>query len=179
MGSTGLIRNSAHWATTYARMPIFSPEGCQRLGGPELPYGSESGDREADIAFNFQRRIEEAIFHVLRHLQETTKEKRLTLSGGVALNCKANGKILLNTDFEEVWLQPASHDSGAAMGAALHRWQEHQDFQGERWRMTHPYLGPEYSTEETKQELDRSGLRYEENGRSVRSGRTKCWRMGK
>ena len=152
----------ANWAVTYARMPMLSPSACEQLGGPAREYGFEPGDREADIALNFQNRIEEVMFHVLRHLQKQTGEKNLTLSGGVALNCKANGKILDNTDFENIWLQPASHDAGASMGAALHRWQVHSGYEGTRWRMKHPYLGPEYDADQIRAELDRFQLRYEE-----------------
>lgn len=152
----------AGWALTYARLPALSPRAGERLDGHPREYGLDPGQREADIALNFQNRIEEVMFHVLRHLQKQTGEKRLTLSGGVALNCKANGKILQNTDFEEIWLQPASHDAGASMGAALHRWQEINDFEAPRWRMKHPYLGPAYGPEQIRMELDRFRLRYTE-----------------
>ena len=176
----------ANWATTYARLPILTKTGRDRLGGPQHEYGFEPGEREADIAFNFQRRIEEAVFHVLRFLQEKTGEKRLTLSGGVALNCKANGKILENTDFEDIWLQPASHDAGASMGAALHRWQEINGWKGTRWRMTHPYLGPGYTEEQIRTELDRSQLRYKETddapgeaASAIADGKVIAWYQGR
>ncbi|MEM7145609.1 MAG: carbamoyltransferase C-terminal domain-containing protein [Verrucomicrobiota bacterium] len=152
----------ARWAVTYAEFPILTDEACQQLGAPPREYGHPPGDREADIAFNFQRRIEEAIFHVLNHLQKQTREKNLTLAGGVALNCAANGKILEQTDFENLWLQPASHDAGASMGAALYRWQHHHNHGADRWRMSHPYLGPEFSTDHTRAELDRAQLPYTE-----------------
>jgi carbamoyltransferase len=73
-----------------------------------------------DIAAALQETLEVVVFHMLRHLRDSTGESRLCLSGGVAHNSTLNGKILLSGLFEEMFVHPASHDAGGALGAALH-----------------------------------------------------------
>ena len=73
-------------------------------------------EREHDIAASLQLRLEEVGFHVLNHLHEQTGLTDLGLSGGVAYNSVMNGKILLNTPFRRVYVQPAAGDSGTALG---------------------------------------------------------------
>ncbi len=73
-------------------------------------------DRERDIAASLQLRLEEVGFHVLNHLHEQTGLTDLGLAGGVAYNSVMNGKILLNTPFKRLFIQPAAGDSGTALG---------------------------------------------------------------
>jgi carbamoyltransferase len=84
--------------------------------GPAREPGTPLGDRERDIAASLQQRLEEVGFHVMNHLHEQTGLTDLGLSGGVAYNSVMNGKILLNTPFRRVFVQPASGDSGTALG---------------------------------------------------------------
>lgn len=79
-------------------------------------------DHFRDVAASIQKVTEEALLRTARHLQRETGEKRLCMAGGVALNCVANGRILRETDFEEIWIQPAAGDSGGAIGAAMAVW---------------------------------------------------------
>ncbi len=72
-----------------------------------------------DIAAALQGALEEIVFHLLRHYRQATGQRRLCLAGGVAHNCTLNGKILRSGLFDEVFVQPASHDAGCALGAAL------------------------------------------------------------
>ena len=72
-----------------------------------------------DIAAALQEALEEMVFHVLRHYREVTQQNNLCLSGGIANNCTVNGKIVRSGMFEHVFIQPASHDAGCALGAAL------------------------------------------------------------
>jgi carbamoyltransferase len=72
-----------------------------------------------DIAASLQEALEDVVFHVIRHYQQKTKERNLCLAGGVAHNCTLNGKILSSGLFENVFVQPAAHDAGGALGAAL------------------------------------------------------------
>ncbi|MES2525733.1 MAG: carbamoyltransferase [Bdellovibrionota bacterium] len=72
-----------------------------------------------DVAASLQKTLEASLLHVTTHLQKKTKKKNLCLSGGVALNCVANSKILKESGFETVWIQPAAGDAGSALGAAL------------------------------------------------------------
>src|SRR5207302_10794382 len=95
---------------------IFSDE-FSRLFGPPREKGAPLTDRERDIAASLQQRLEEVAFHILNHLHEETGLTDLGLAGGVAYNSVMNGKILLNTPFRRVFVQPAAGDSGTAVGA--------------------------------------------------------------
>ena len=94
---------------------IFS-DAFARTFGPAREPGASLTDRERDIAASLQLRLEEVAFHVLNHLHERTGLTDLGLSGGVAYNSVMNGKILLNTSFRRVFVQPAAGDSGTAVG---------------------------------------------------------------
>ena len=94
---------------------IFSDEYGKLFGPPREP-GAALTDREHDIAASLQQRLEEVGFHILNHLHEATGLTDLGLSGGVAYNSVMNGKILLNTPFRRIYVQPAAGDSGTAIG---------------------------------------------------------------
>ena len=97
---------------------IFSDKLIE-LFGPLREKNSDLTQHDKDIATSVQRRTEEVIFHVLNHLQKKTGLKNVCIAGGVAQNSVANGKILENTEFEEVYIPSAGHDAGTAMGSAL------------------------------------------------------------
>jgi carbamoyltransferase len=101
---------------------IYSDEFAQTFGAAREP-GAPLTDRERDIAASLQQRLEEVGFHVMNHLHEQTGLTDLGLSGGVAYNSVMNGKILLNTPFRRVFVQPAAGDSGTALGVCyeIHR----------------------------------------------------------
>jgi carbamoyltransferase len=106
-------------------------------------------------------RLEEVAFHVLHHLHEQTKLTDLGLAGGVAYNSVMNGKILLNTPFRRIFIQPAAGDSGTALGVCYHL--HNQVLKQERGDvMTGAYTGPEFSNEQLRALLDQSGLPVEE-----------------
>ncbi|MCZ7631243.1 MAG: hypothetical protein M5U19_20320 [Microthrixaceae bacterium] len=94
------------------------------LDGPPLPRDSPPGQREADIARSTQLILEEAILSIAGHAHDLTGESRACLAGGVALNCVANARLLAEGPFDEIWIQPAAGDSGAAIGAAYWAWHE-------------------------------------------------------
>jgi carbamoyltransferase len=94
---------------------IHSDAYGQTFGPPRKP-GSPLTDRDRDLAASLQLRLEEVGFHVMNHLHEQTGLTDLGLSGGVAYNSVMNGKILLNTPFRRVYVQPAAGDSGTALG---------------------------------------------------------------
>ncbi|MGK3964935.1 carbamoyltransferase [Sorangium sp. So ce118] len=85
----------------------------RRRGGPFT-------QQHRDVAASLQEALETIVLHVLRHQREVTGKTRLCLAGGVAHNCTMNGKILYSGMFERVFVQPAAHDAGCALGAALH-----------------------------------------------------------
>src|SRR5215831_18211715 len=138
---------------------IFSDQYAQLFGSPRQP-GAPLGEREQDIAASLQARLEEVAFHILNHLYEETGLTDLGLSGGVAYNSVMNGKILLNTPFRRVFVQPAAGDSGTAVGACYHIYNQGLG-QRRHYVMEGAYTGPEFSDEEIKAELDRAGLEYE------------------
>jgi len=138
---------------------VFSDEFARLFGPPRAP-GSALTDRERDIAASLQLRLEEVAFHVLRHLHEQTGLSDLGLAGGVAYNSVMNGKILLNTPFKRVFVQPAAGDSGTALGVC------YQIYNGilnhERTEvMTDAYTGPEFSNDQIRAVLEQSGLMFE------------------
>jgi carbamoyltransferase len=138
---------------------IFSDEFVQRFGPPR-ERGAALTDRERDIAASLQLRLEEVGFHVLNHLHAQTGLTDLGLSGGVAYNSVMNGKILLNTPFRRVYVQPAAGDSGTALGVC---YEIHNGIlKGARGEvMLGAYTGPEVSDGEIRTELEASELAYE------------------
>jgi carbamoyltransferase len=138
---------------------IFSDEYARTFGSPRRE-GEPLTERDCDIAASLQLRLEEVAFHVLNHLHERTGLTDLGLSGGVAYNSVMNGKILLNTPFRRVFVQPAAGDSGTALGVCYQIWNQLlRQPRGEVMEVA--YTGPEFSETEVRAELDRSGLPYE------------------
>lgn len=132
-------------------------------GAPRMP-AAPLEQRHMDLAASIQAVIEEAVLRLTRSLAEETGEANLCLAGGVALNCVANGKVLRDGRFENIWVQPAAGDSGGALGAALTIYHLYAD----RPRtvantpdgMAGSYLGPEFDDDETQTRLKAAGARY-------------------
>jgi len=101
---------------------MTSPRMDELFGGPPRKSESEITQREMDIAASIQVVTEEVVLRTARTAHALTGSKNLTLAGGVALNCVANGRILREGPFENVWIQPAAGDAGGALGAALFVW---------------------------------------------------------
>ena len=138
---------------------VFSDGFVDAFGPPRL-RNTPISDRDRDIAASLQLRLEEVSFHVLRHLHEETGLTDLGLAGGVAYNSVMNGKILPNTPFKRVFVQPAAGDSGTALGACFHI--HCGILNGARSEeMTGAYTGPEFSDDEISAELERSGLSFD------------------
>ncbi len=131
---------------------------------PERAAGEKAAmDRNqyyADIAASIQAVTEEALIKMARHLHEKTGLKKLVMAGGVALNSVANYKILQETPFDEIYIQPASGDDGGSLGAAL--WAYHSVLnQPRKMVMKDAYWGEEYSEGEIRDFLESKGIRYE------------------
>jgi carbamoyltransferase len=92
------------------------------FGGPPRPPESSLEQRHMDMAASIQKVTEEAVMRMAREVHRRTGMKNLTLAGGVALNCVANGKLLREGPFENIWIQPAAGDAGGALGSALFVW---------------------------------------------------------
>jgi carbamoyltransferase len=129
--------------------------------GPARKKESDITRREMDMAKSIQVVTEEIVMRMARHAHEVTGEKNLCLAGGVALNCVANGKLLREGPFENVWIQPAAGDAGGALGAALFTWYGIQgnarQADGVHDTMKGSYLGPEFPDEEIGAFLEARG----------------------
>ncbi|MBT8066281.1 MAG: carbamoyltransferase [Gammaproteobacteria bacterium] len=138
------------------------------FGGPPRKPESDLTQREMDIAASIQVVTEEIVLRLARTLHEETGEKNLCLAGGVALNCVANGRVLREGPYDNIWIQPAAGDAGGAVGAAAVAWhgynQQPREIDGGGSpfadRMHGSYLGPEYSPEQIRNELDAIGAAY-------------------
>jgi len=98
---------------------------------------------------------------MVRHAAELTGSKNLCMAGGVALNCVANGRVVKETPYKDVFIQPAAGDAGGAVGVATYLY--HTVLGNERkWKWEHAYLGPEYKTDEIRKFLDENGIVYKE-----------------
>src|SRR5262249_55057332 len=101
---------------------MTSPAFDQLFDGPRRKPESRITRREINLARSIQAVTEEAMLRMCRHAHELTGEKKLCLAGGVALNCVANGRLLREGPFEDLWIQPAAGDSGCSLGVALDVW---------------------------------------------------------
>jgi carbamoyltransferase len=155
--------------------------------GPAREAGSEITERHQAIARALQLATEEVILHVVRDLERRFPSRNLVLSGGVALNCVANARILRETGFERVWVPPCASDTGAPLGAAL--WHYHQTLgRPRRLELTHPFYGLEYSDDDISRALAEAGLtseRLEEQAlikrtaRALADGKIVGWFQGR
>ena len=141
------------------------------FGGPPRRPGEPITQRHMDLAASMQAVVEEAVLRLTRSLRKEFGLPSLCLAGGVALNCVANGKILQDGRFNDVWVQPAAGDAGGALGAALLA--SHRLFRVPRSQgaaagtngadaMRGAYLGPEFSPQQVRQALDNANASYRE-----------------
>ena len=136
------------------------------FGGPPRKPETEFTQREMDIAASIQAVTEEIVLRMVNHVYKETNQKNLCFAGGVALNCVANGRILREGPFENIWIQPAAGDAGGAMGAALCVW--HRYLGNERSNpngydsQQGSYLGPSFSNGVVKEFLESKGYPYHE-----------------
>lgn len=137
----------------------------QLFGGPARKPESRISQKEMDIAASIQKVTEDVMIRLARHAKELTGSENLVLAGGVALNCVANGKIVKENIFKNIWIQPASGDAGGSLGGALLAAYKHYhckkqvtkdavDFQAGT------YLGPAYSSHEIEAFLTRNQYPY-------------------
>ncbi|MEL6445572.1 MAG: carbamoyltransferase [Bacteroidota bacterium] len=130
---------------------------AELFGGPRRAPESPLTQREMDLARSVQAVTEDALLRMARHVHAETGMPNLCLAGGVALNCVANGRILRESPFERVWIQPAAGDAGGALGAALmawHHWADQPRTVGTSDAMQGSYLGPAFSDADIQTALD-------------------------
>lgn len=139
---------------------MYTPRFVKTFGPPRLPEAAIE-KRHQDMAASLQTLTEEILIKIVRDLHAKTRMDRLCLAGGLFLNCVANHKLLVETPFKEVFIQPAAGDGGGALGAAAFAYYE---FLGNKrdYVMTDAALGPEFSGEQIKRILRRDGIPFKE-----------------
>ncbi len=133
------------------------------FGGPPRKPESKLTQKDMDLARSVQEVTEEIMLRVGRHVFHETRQKNLCLAGGVSLNCVANGRLLREGPFEDIWIQPAAGDAGGALGAALFAWHvvENQPRTIEPGdSQSASLLGPEFSNDEIECYLKEKNIPY-------------------
>ena len=135
------------------------------FGGPPRSSEEPLTPRHMDLAASVQAVTEEVVLRMTRALAAETGIKNLCMAGGVALNCVANGHVLRDGAFENVWIQPAAGDAGGALGAALAAYHlnlghPRTPLNGDADRMKGAYLGPDYSQAEIEERLRAIGAKF-------------------
>jgi carbamoyltransferase len=160
----GSFRLNMDYFTYPAGLTMTGSRFASLFDGPRREDEAPLTQREMDLARSVQIVTEEAMLNMARHVHAETGETNLCLAGGVALNCVANGRLLRESPFEHIWIQPAAGDAGGALGAALMAWHEH----AERPRTPTPgdamqgsYLGPAFSETEIATFLQQEDIPYE------------------
>ncbi|MCP4201142.1 MAG: hypothetical protein GY769_04330, partial [bacterium] len=146
-------------------LTMTSPKFHDLFGGAPRKPEAELTQREMDLAASVQVVTEEIVLRMGRHLHRETGEKNLVLAGGVALNCVANGKLLREGPFENIWIQPAAGDAGGALGAAQFVWYQLLDNPrrpGVPDGQQASLLGPSFSADRIRGHLDEVGGVYRE-----------------
>jgi len=137
---------------------IYSNYMVEVFGKERLKY-EEITQFHKDLASSIQKVTEELIFHILNHLQKRTGLKNICIAGGVAQNSVANGKIIDNTTFESMYIPPAGHDAGTAIGSAL--WLHNHIKSNDRIEpMQHSYFGSQFSDKEVEEYLKSKQIEY-------------------
>ena len=144
-------------------LTMTSPKFDKLFDGPRRAPESDLSEREMNIAASIQVVTEEIMLRMARHLHKITGMRNLCMAGGVALNCVANGRILREGPFDDVWIQPAAGDAGGALGVATFIWHQLLD----KPRTPHnsgaqsaSYLGPEFADDDIQSFFDKTGAVY-------------------
>lgn len=157
------------------------------FGGPRRDPESELTQRDSDLARSVQEITEEVVLKSAKHLHETTGMKHLCMAGGVALNCVANGRVLREAGFDDIWIQPGAGDAGGALGVAFSIWNQMLD-KPRTFQMKHAYWGAEFSDDEVAEFLKGRNAPHETLGepnlfhrvaKLIDEGRVVGWYQGK
>ena len=151
----------------YATGLTMTNEKFSKLFGqkPRNPKKEKITQFHMDVASSIQSVTEDVLLKLIKSLSKEYKILNLCLAGGVALNCVANGKILKEGSFKNIWIQPAAGDAGGSLGAALGAWhielKKNRKINNNKDSMMGSYLGPEYSENEIKKSLELVGAKFE------------------
>lgn len=167
------------------RFRLVASPAFEELFGPPRRDGDPIEQRHMDLAAALQQVTSEALLALARHVGAETKCEHLCMAGGVALNCVANGALHREGLFEDIFIQPAAHDAGTAVGAAFYIWNVLLGRQN-RFVMEHAFYGPDYSDARIRNDLEFNGLRYEHVtditesvARIIAEGKIVAWFQGR
>ena len=161
------------------------------FGGPARKSEGALTQREMDLAASVQAVTEEVLLKLARGIRKETGQKNLCLAGGVALNCVANGKLLRENIFDNLWIQPAAGDAGGAVGAALgvyYLMLNKPRSISQTDSMKGAYLGPEFSRQEVEDRLRNAGAKFSvvsddellsRTVKALRAGQAVGWHQGR
>ncbi|MBL4888621.1 MAG: hypothetical protein JKX97_01210, partial [Candidatus Lindowbacteria bacterium] len=162
MDDDGFVQlDMSYFSHHYHTKKTFTSK-MEDLLGPACPPGMECepGSKFCNVASSIQKYTEEAVIRMAKKLHKDTGCSKLVMAGGVALNSVANYRILKETPFEEIYVQPSAGDGGASMGAALYA--DHVIFGNPRkFHMEHAYWGQEYGQGEVEDYLKTAGVKFE------------------
>jgi carbamoyltransferase len=136
------------------------PAEWEKIFGPRRERGTEFTQDHRNVASSLQVVLEETVLQMVEWLHKETGADNLCMAGGVALNCVMNAKVRDQTPFRQVWVQPASGDSGTSLGAALWIDGQKRGPSKRHWHMDHAFLGPAYGDNEIEVFLKQARLRY-------------------
>jgi carbamoyltransferase len=169
-----------------ARQGIFSPALVNTLGANRLPEEPITEHHQV-VAASTQKALENAVFHLADHIHRISGMDRLCIAGGVGFNCVANGRLLQNSEFRSIFIQPAAGDAGTALGAALVLY-HHYSGKPREWVMKSASLGPEFARPVCRTALESHSLAYTELNdedlfpkvaRLLAEGNLICWFDGR
>jgi carbamoyltransferase len=139
---------------------FYTPSTHPSKNHPQWDDATAKENQEyADIAASIQHVTEDILIKMAKHVHHQTGLNKLSMAGGVALNSVANGRILRETPFDEVWIQPAAGDSGGALGAALYVYHVILGYP-RKFVMEHAYWGQSFSSQETKAVIQYTGRKF-------------------
>jgi len=164
----GSFRLDQHYFNYSTGLTMTNDAFDKLFGGPPRKSEERLTQHHMDLAASIQAVTEEVVLKMTRALAKETGQKNLCLAGGVALNCVANGKVVRDGAFENVWVQPAAGDAGGALGAALAAYHVHKGqprtVLGTSDAMMGSYLGPSYDEAEVRQRLSALGASFKTLG---------------
>ncbi|UCG32923.1 MAG: carbamoyltransferase [Phycisphaerales bacterium] len=152
--------NMKYFAHTYSTDSMINKNWERLFGQPRRPRETELSEFHEDVAHSGQKMVEEIMVKTAHHVHKETGQKNLCIAGGVGLNCVANWKILQQTGFENIFIQPAAGDSGGALGTALHIYNTLLGHP-RKYVMTNAYLGPSFTNDQILAELKAQEARFE------------------
>ncbi len=182
-------RGSLYFDLDYFKYYIWHPRRYSdefvEMFGPERQPDEELNERHMNIAASFQKRVEDVVLEMCNYLYEKTGLKNLCLAGGVCMNSSMNGRILTDSPFDNVWIQPSADDAGASLGACFYYWNQVLS-KDRQFVMEHDYWGPGFNNDQIKETLDDALVQYEyiedieqEAAKAIAANKIICWFQGR